>query len=140
MTGVQTCALPISKDMTLRVGFDLIAYISEFLLPFWLVSEITIQAFRFVKGYSNDILSSLVLVACTAVFFASGLIYSLRKYSHYSFFRAIYEALVTAVYVVTIWFPIVLFIILKIVFTRKTMDWGKTQHGVSDVITPKEAC
>lgn len=129
-----------TKDMTLRVGFDLIAYISEFLLPFWLVSEITIQAFRFVKGYSNDILSSLVLVACTAVFFASGLIYSLRKYSHYSFFRAIYEALVTAVYVVTIWFPIVLFIILKIVFTRKTMDWGKTQHGVSDVITPKEAC
>ncbi len=127
-----------TKDMTLRVGFDLIAYISEFLLPFSLVSEITIQAFRFVKGYSNDILSSLVLVACTAVFFASGLIYSLRKYSHYGFFRAIYEALITAVYVVTIWFPIVLFIIFKIVFTRKTMDWGKTQHGVSDV-TLKEA-
>ena len=122
-----------TKDMNLRVGFDLIAYITEFLLPFWLVSEITIQAFRFVKGYSNDILSSLVLVACTAVFFASGLIYSLRKYSHYGFFRAIYEALVTAIYVVTIWFPIVLFIILKIVFTRKTMDWGKTVHGVSDV-------
>ena len=127
-----------TKDMTLRVGFDLIAYISEFLLPFWLVSEITIQAFRFVKGYSNDILSSLFLVICTAVFFASGLIYSLRKYSHYSFFRAIYEALVTAIYVVTIWFPIVLFIILKIVFTKKTMDWGKTVHGVSDV-TIKEA-
>lgn len=122
-----------TKDMNLRVGFDLIAYISEFLLPFWLVSEILIQAFRFVKGYSNDILSSLILVACTGVFFASGLIYSLRKYSHYGFFRAIYEALVTAIYVVTIWFPIVLFIILKIVFTKKSMDWGKTQHGVSDV-------
>lgn len=128
-----------TKDMNLRVGFDLIAYISEFLLPFWLVSEIIIQAFRFVKGYSNDILSSLILVFCTAVFFASGLIYSLRKYSHYGCFRAIYEALVTAIYVVTIWFPIVLFIILKIVFTKKTMDWGKTQHGVSNV-TLKEAC
>ncbi len=127
-----------TKDMNLRVGFDLIAYISEFLLPFWLVSEIIIQAFRFVKGYSNDILSSLILVFCTAVFFASGLIYSLRKYSHYGFFRAIYEALITAIYVVAIWFPIVLFIILKIVFTKKTMDWGKTQHGVSNV-TLKEA-
>jgi len=127
-----------TRDMTLRVGFDLIAYISEFLLPFWLVSEILIQAFRFVKGYSNDILSSLILVVCTAVFFASGLIYGLRKYSHYGFFRAIYEAVVTAIYVVTIWFPIVLFIILKIVFTKKTMDWGKTRHGVSNVTLPGE--
>ncbi len=123
-----------TKDMTLRVSFDLIAYISEFLLPFWLVSEITIQAFRFVKGYSNNILSSLFLVVCTAIFFASGLIYSLRRYSHYSFFRAIYEAAVTAVYFVAIWFPIVLFIILKIVFTKKTMDWDKTQHGVTDAV------
>lgn len=122
-----------TEDMNLRVGFDLIAYISEFLLPFWLVAEIAIQAFRFVKGYSNDILSSLFLVVCTAIFFASGLIYSLRKYSHYTCLRAIYEAVITALYVVTIWFPIVLFIILKIVFTKKTMDWGKTTHGVSDV-------
>ena len=128
-----------TKDMNLRVGFDLIAYISEFLLPFWLVAEILIQAFRFVKGYSNDILSSLILVVCTSVFFASGLIYSLRKCSHYGCFRAIYEALITAIYVVTIWFPIVLFIILKIVFTKKTMDWGKTQHGVSNVNTLGEA-
>ena len=128
-----------TKDMTIRVGFDLIAYISEFLLPFWLVAEICIQAFRTVKGYSNDILSSVILVVCTGVFFASGLIYSLRKYSHYSFFRAIYQAVVTAIYVVTIWFPIVLFIILKIIFTRKTMDWGKTVHGVSDVTSLKEA-
>lgn len=126
-----------TKDMNLRVGFDLIAYISEFLLPFWLVAEIAIQAFRFVKGYTNDILSSLFLVVCTAIFFASGLIYSLRKYSHYNCIRAIYEAIITALYVVTIWFPIVLFIILKIVFTKKTMDWGKTVHGVSDVITPE---
>ena len=47
-----------SRDMSLRVGFDLIAYISEFLLPFWLVAEITIQAFHFVKGDENCILSS----------------------------------------------------------------------------------
>lgn len=119
-----------SKDMSLRTGFDLIAYIAEFLLPFWFIAEIFIQALHFVKGYDNSILSSITLISCTAIFFASCLIYSLKKYSHYSFFKAIWQACVTAIYFVTIWFPIVMFIIFKIIFTKKTMDWGKTQHGV----------
>ena len=120
-----------SRDMSLRVGFDLIAYISEFLLPFWFVAEILIQAFRFVKDYDNDILSSITLIACTGVFFACGFVYSLKKYSHYTFFKALWQAVLTSIYFVTIWFPIVMFIIFKIIFTKKTMDWGKTQHGVT---------
>ncbi len=119
-----------SKDMSLRVGFDLIAYISEFLLPFWLIAEIFIQAFRFVRGYEDSILSSIILLICTGVFFACGLVYSLIKYSHYDFFKALWHAVITAIYFVVIWFPIAMFIIFKIIFTKKTMDWGKTQHGV----------
>lgn len=119
-----------SKDMSLRVGFDLIAYISEFLLPFWLIAEIFIQAFRFVRGYEDSILSSIILLVCTGVFFACGLVYSLIKYSHYDFFKALWHAVITAIYFVVIWFPIAMFIIFKIIFTKKTMDWGKTQHGV----------
>ena len=119
-----------SKDMSLRVGFDLIAYISEFLLPFWLIAVIFIQAFRFVRGYEDSILSSIILLVCTGVFFACGLVYSLIKYSHYDFFKALWHAVITAIYFVVIWFPIAMFIIFKIIFTKKTMDWGKTQHGV----------
>ncbi len=126
-----------SKDMSLRVGFDLIAYITEFLLPFWLIAEIFIQAFHFVKGYENCILSSIILVVTTAIFFTCGFIYSLRKYANYGFFRALYESTVTSIYFITIWFPIAMLIIFKIIFTKKTMDWGKTQHGVS-CITIKE--
>lgn len=121
-----------SKDMSLRVGFDLIAYISEFLLPFWLISELFIQAFKFVRGYEESILTSIFLLFCTGIFFACGLIYSLIKYSHYDFFKALWQSMITAVYFVVIWFPIAMFIIFKIIFTKKTMDWGKTQHGVVD--------
>ena len=124
-----------SKDMSLRVGFDLIAYISEFLLPFWLIAELFIQAFKFVRGYEDSILTSIILLVCTGVFFACGLIYSLIKYSHYGFFKALIQSAIMAVYLVVIWFPIALFIIFKIIFTKKTMDWGKTQHGVV-----KECC
>ena len=121
-----------SRDMSLRVGFDLIAYITEFLLPFWLIAEIVIQAFRFVKGYENCILSSIAIVCATAVFFTCGFIYSLRKYLKISFVEAFKEALITSIYFITIWFPIAMFIIFKIIFTKKTMDWGKTQHGVCE--------
>jgi 1,2-diacylglycerol 3-beta-glucosyltransferase len=120
-----------SKDMSLRVGFDLIAYVSEFLLPFWLLAEITIQAFHFVKGDENCILLSCALLIGTGIFFAGIFIYSLKKYANLSFFRALFEATITSVYFITIWFPIALFIIFKIIFTNKTMDWGKTVHGVA---------
>ena len=120
-----------SKDMSLRVGFDLIAYITEFLLPFWLIAEIFIQAFHFIKGDENCILSSAILVATTAIFFACGFVYSLKKYADLNFKNACWQAVVTSIYFLTIWFPIAMFIIFKIIFTKKTMDWGKTQHGVT---------
>lgn len=123
-----------SKDMSLRVGFDLIAYISEFLLPFWIITEILIQAFHFVKGHENCVLSSIFLLAATGIFFAFGFIYSLKKYSKFDFWHSLYEAIVTSIYFIIIWFPIAIFIIFKIVFTRKTMDWGKTQHGVANTV------
>ena len=122
-----------SKDMSLRVGFDLIAYITEFLLPFWLITEIVIQAFHFVKGYDNCILSSITMVCATGIFFTCGFIYSLRKIANYSFTKAFWQSILTSIYFLTIWFPIAMFIIFKIVFTKKTMDWGKTQHGVATI-------
>lgn len=122
-----------SCDMSLRVGFDLVAYITEFLLPFWLIAEVVIQAFHFVKGYQNCILSSITVVAATGIFFTCGFIYSLRKYANYNFSKAFWQSILTSVYFITIWFPIAMFIIFKIIFTKKTMDWGKTQHGVANV-------
>ena len=104
-------------------------------MSFWLVAELFIQAFKFVRGYEDSILTSIILLVCTSVFFACGLIYSLIKYSHYGFFKALVQSAIMAVYLVVIWFPIAMFIIFKIIFTKKTMDWGKTQHGVV-----KECC
>ena len=81
----------------------------------------------------ENILTSIFLIVCVGVFFMCGAIYSFRKYSHYNFFKAIWHSIVTAIHLVAVWFPIAMFIIFKIIFTQKTMDWGKTQHGVSNV-------
>ncbi|MBE7706036.1 MAG: glycosyltransferase family 2 protein [Cyanobacteria bacterium SIG30] len=120
----------LSKDMSFRVTADLIIYITEFLLPFWVVSEIFIQAFRYVKGADNTILSSMIIIGCMAVLFAGMLFYSLRKYTNYSFWEKIRSIFATTAYLIIFWTPVVLMMILKIIFTEKTMDWGKTEHGV----------
>ena len=124
-------AVLCSKDMSLRVSLDMTAYIVEFFLPIWFVSEVLFQFFRFIKYDANQILSSLILSVCLFIFFFTGLLYSLRKYNHLKFFDNIRQSLETSLYTVILWFPIVIFIIFKIIFTKKTLKWGKTEHGVS---------
>lgn len=122
-------AVLFSKDMSLRVSLDMTAYILEFLLPFWFFSEIGFQIFRFIKYDENQILSSIVISSFLFVFFMTGLFYSLRKYNHLKFIENIKQSFETCIYLVVLWFPIVVFIIFKIIFKEKTMDWGKTAHG-----------
>ncbi|MDD3236902.1 MAG: glycosyltransferase family 2 protein [Candidatus Gastranaerophilales bacterium] len=125
-----------SKDVSKRVALDMTAYISEFILPFWLMSEITFQVFRFVKGYGNQVMSSMTLAAIMCVFFICAFAYSLKKYNKLNIFETIKQSVETCVYLVVLWFPVVVFIVFKIIFGKKTMDWGKTAHGV---LTPVAA-
>lgn len=122
-----------SKDMSLRVSIDMIAYITEFILPFWMISEICFQAFKFVKDAPNCILSSLSVSVVVCVFFIIGLVYSSRKYNKLSRWDAVTQSVQTGIYLTGIWFPVVVVIVFKIIFCKKTMDWGKTVHGVTKI-------
>lgn len=122
-----------SKDMSLRVSIDMIAYITEFILPFWMISEICFQAFKFVKDSPNCISSSLLVSVMVCCFFIIGLLYSVRKYNHLSRFQSVLQAVQTGIFLCCVWFPVVVFIVFKIIFCKKTMDWGKTTHGVTKI-------
>lgn len=123
-----------SKDMSLRVSIDMIAYITEFILPFWMISEICFQAFKYVKESPNCISSSLLVSILVCGFFTTGLLYSVRKYNKLSVFQSVVQAVQTGIFLCCVWFPIVVFIVFKIIFFKKTMDWGKTTHGVTKVV------
>ena len=107
------------------------AYITEFILPVWVVSEVAIQAYRFAKADSNWILSSVALATLMCVFFFVTLFYSLKKYVHLKTFDNIIQSIATSAYVVILWFPLAIFIIFKIIFQKNTLDWGKTKHGTA---------
>jgi len=109
----------------------MLAYIIEFILPIWLVSEYCIQGFKFIKGFENNILVTLSIIPAIALFFISGLVYSLRKYKRLSILNATKQAVETMFYMLIVWVPVVSFIVFKIIFSKRTMDWGKTAHGVN---------
>lgn len=120
-----------SREISFRVSIDMWTYISEFILPIWLVSEYCIQGFKFIKGYENHILITLSIVPAIGLFFFSGLAYSLRKYKRLSIWNSARQAFETGIYMFVVWVPVVSFIVFKIIFSNRTMDWGKTAHGSS---------
>ena len=126
-----------SKDMSLRVSLDMTAYITEFILPVWMVSEVLIQSYRFIKDDPNWILSSMALSSLMCVFFIVALFYSLRKYVKLKPLDNFIQSVETAIYIVVLWFPLAIFIIFKIIFMKNTLAWGKTQHGTAKMTKTK---
>ncbi len=118
-----------SKKIPLRVSIDMFAFISEFIFPVWLLSEYCIQGFRYVKGIEDSILYTLLLLPVLALFFTSGLVFSLKKYKRFPILKTLKQSIETGIYMVFIWVPMVSYIVLKIIFSERTMDWGKTDHG-----------
>ncbi len=122
-----------SKDMSLRVSLDMTAYITEFILPVWMVSEIAFQSYRFIKDDPNWILSSAALALAMCGFFIVALFYSLRKYVKLKPMENLIQSVATSLYIVVLWFPIAVFIVFKIIFMKNNMEWGKTKHGTAKV-------
>ena len=103
-----------SKNMSLRVSLDMTAYITEFILPVWMLSELAFQSFRYIKDDSNWISSSIVLSGLMCCFFIVALFYSLRKYVKLKPLDNILQSIATAMYIVVLWFPLAIFIIFKV--------------------------
>lgn len=121
-----------SKDMSLRASLDMTAYISEFVMPIWLVMEICFQIYDVVvkSAPKNCIFSSLIVGLGIAVCFTLAARYSLRNFDNLSRYQSLKQAIETSLYLFFIWFPVVTFICFKILFCKKNMNWGKTTHGL----------
>ena len=118
--------------MSMRVRVDMIAYISEFIMPAWFIIEIGILLCKIVlKDAPPHILVSSVIMGCIiGLGFMMACRYSLRRYDNMPRMEAFVQSIYTSIYLLAIWFPLVLFIGTKILFLKKDMNWGKTAHGL----------
>ena len=118
--------------MSLRAGLDMMVYISEFIMPGWFLMEIFIRCFKilFKQAPTQMLYSSIFVGAIIGLGFFLGVRYALRRYDFMPRFDAAFEAFFTSVYLFLVWFPLVIYIGFKIMFTKKDMNWGKTAHGL----------
>ena len=122
----------VSKEMSPRARIDMMAYISQFIMPLWFLMEILIRCFKVLaKDASPHMLySSIIIGFVIGLGFFLAARYALRRYDFMPRLDAFFEAVETSVYLLIIWFPLVLFIGFKILFMKKDMKWGKTAHGL----------
>ncbi len=120
-----------SEVISLRASFDMFAYLLEFVVPVLLVVQICIQSFYYIKGYENQLLGTIAVAFGIAVFFFCGLIFSLRRYDKLSWWQTIVQSMETSFYMLLMWAPLVTFIVFKILFCKRDMNWGKTSHGLA---------
>lgn len=122
-----------SKKMSLKAKLDMVVYITQFIMPLWFLFEILIRTFKALThkvGLHNEIMSSAIISFAVAFGFFMAIRYSLRRYDLMKRWEAFIQASYTALYMLIIWFPMVLFICGKILFCKKDMNWGKTTHGM----------
>jgi len=124
-----------SKKMALRAKLDMVVYIAQFIMPLWFLFEILIRTFKLLtqKGgvvIHNELMSSAIISFAVAFGFFFAIRYSLRRYDNMKRTEAFIQASYTAIYMLIIWFPMVLYICGKILFKEKDMRWGKTTHGL----------
>lgn len=122
-----------SAKMSLKAKLDMIVYITQFIMPLWFLFEIIIRVFKALThkpGVENLLMSSAIISFAVAFGFFTAIRYSLRRYDLMKRWEAFIQASYTALYMLIIWFPMVLFICGKILFCKKDMNWGKTTHGL----------
>lgn len=121
-----------SKKMSLRARLDMTAYISEIIMPLWCVMEILIRCFKVLAkdAPTHMLYSSVIISFAIGVGFFLAVRYALRRYDFMPRLDAMFEAVMTSVYLLIIWFPLAMFICIKILFMKKDMNWGKTAHGL----------
>ena len=121
-----------SEVISLRVSFDMIAFLLEFVIPVALLYHTCVQIFNYAKGQDIQLLSTMAIAFGMCVFFFFGLIFSLRKYDKLSWFQTVKQAVETSIYMAILWMPLVMFIVFKILFFKRDMNWGKTSHGLQN--------
>jgi hypothetical protein len=77
----------------------------------------------------DNILYTLAIPPVICLFFVTGLIYSIRKYKNFPILKTVKQSIETGIYMSIIWIPMVSYIVFKIIFSERSMDWGKTEHG-----------
>jgi 1,2-diacylglycerol 3-beta-glucosyltransferase len=120
-----------SPHVSLRATIDMVAWFTQFLLPIWLVLDYTLLGIDLWMGSANRVhlISALLLIPLMSAFFTSSLFIGIRRFARLGWLDCFQWACTTGTYMTLVWFPVVFWVLLRMLFRRgNTLDWGKTTH------------
>lgn len=124
-------AIFTSPYASYRATLDMLAYFLKFLFPVWVTADVFFQLLNLALGeWPNHLISSLIMLPAVGIFFLSGLFVTIYQYERPGILKSFLWAVESAIYMLIVWVPVVMWIILKILLTRDEgpLNWGKTEH------------
>lgn len=119
-----------SEKVSLRAAMDMVAYLSQFMLPLWLVLDAVNLGIDILDGVERiRMISSFLLIPIILVFTWLALITAIIRFNRPPFWETVKGATITGFYMMIIWFPITFWEINRILFQKERgFKWERTTH------------
>lgn len=120
-----------SRDVSLRTTLDMVAYFLEFMIPLWVFLDLVQLGLGFVVGDPTPtrILSSLFVLPVATVGIMITMIVAIIRFHRPSVGHAFLWGILTGLYMVMLWIPLVFGIMVKVLWQKKRRTrWDKTVH------------
>lgn len=122
------------KSLSLVERLDILAFLSEFAIPGFLLLEVIIEAVNFFLFGEPVYPRFLILVA--ALTFAISLVnffIAIRTYrKELSFWEAVIHTFEVNSYIYAHWVPCIVISFIHIAFRRQASTWHRTEHGLHE--------
>ncbi len=121
-----------SRKSSLRVTADMLAYLAEFMLPIMVVFDAFQLGYSYFIGDASKVrlISSLIILPIFFIFTSSTLVVAIIRFNRPGFWHALQWAIITGLYMVYLWVPLVFLIVVKVLFQKeRNLQWAKTDHS-----------
>lgn len=113
---------------------DILAFLSEFAIPGFLLLEILSEAFNFMRG--EPIYPKFLILVAGLTFFISlvNFFIAIRIYrkKDMGFWQAFFHTFEVNSYVYAHWVPCIVISFVHIAFRQQASTWHRTEHGLGD--------
>lgn len=119
--------------LSLVERLDILAFLSEFAIPGFLVLEILSEAFNFMRGEPIYPKFLIMVAALTFIISLVNFFIAIRIYRKgLSFWEAFVHTFEVNSYVYAHWVPCIVISFIHIGFRRQASTWHRTEHGISE--------
>ncbi len=120
------CFIDPRGKMTLNKRLDILPFLTQFALPFWVFLDFVVEIIKFANKQETHIPTLFLAGFGASLIMWINITIAIRRWRDYSFFGAIQHGTLAFAYGFGHWLPIVLWTMRKVLFGRRPSPWNKT--------------